>query len=87
MVSKNFNIDYTSSLQFTATVPVSIGKWYNANYVLTCYKDRYKSSDWYGYSFDRSKWATMLNLSNTFTTPTFTFPGQRTMNGMRIPPS
>lgn len=67
MVSKNFNIDYTSSLQLTATVPVSIGKWYNANYVLTCYKDRYKSSDWYGYSFDRSKWATMLNLSNTFT--------------------
>ena len=66
MVSKNFNIDYTSSLQLTATVPVSIGKWYNANYVLTCYKDRYKSSDWYGYSFDRSKWATMLNLSNTF---------------------
>lgn len=67
MVSKNFNIDYTSSLQLTATVPVSIGKWYNANYVLTCYKDRYKSSDWYGYAFDRSKWATMLNLSNTFT--------------------
>jgi hypothetical protein len=66
LLYKSFNIDYTSNLNFTSIIPFSIGKWYNSNFIVSAYNERYKSNDWYGYKYDRDKWTGMFMLNNTF---------------------
>lgn len=65
LLYKSFNIDYASSLNFTAFIPVSIGKWLSSNLIFVGYNERYKSDDWYGYQYDRNKWAGMVVANNT----------------------
>ena len=67
LLYKSFNIDYTSNLTFTSIIPVNIGKWFSSNLVLSAYNERYKSNDWYGYKYDRSKWTGMVMANNSFT--------------------
>lgn len=61
----SMNIDYTATFIASATVPVSIRKWYNGNFVVMGYNDHYKCDDWYGYKFDRKKWVLSLSTSNS----------------------
>lgn len=65
MITKSMNIDYSATFIVSATVPVSIRKWYNGNLVVMGYKDHYKCDDWYGYKFDRKKWVLSLSTSNS----------------------
>jgi hypothetical protein len=67
LLYKSFNIDYTSNLTFTSIIPVNIGKWFSSNLILSAYNERYKSNDWYGYKYDRSKWTGMIMANNSFT--------------------
>lgn len=67
LLSKIYNIDFTSCWYFSLSAPVSIGKWYASNFSATLYNERYKSNDWYGYAYDRNKWSVVVNAYNTFT--------------------
>lgn len=66
LLYKSFNIDYTSSLNFTSVVPVRIGKWFSSNLIFSAYNEKYKSNDWYGYQYDRSKWTGTAMANSTF---------------------
>lgn len=65
LMYKMTNIDYTSNLNITAIVPVTIKKLYSANIVLSLYNEKYKSLDWNGFSYNRSKWTLMGMLNNS----------------------
>lgn len=65
LMYKMENINYTSNLNFTAVIPLKIKKWYSANLILSLYNEKYKSFDWNGLSYDRSKWTFMTMLNNS----------------------
>jgi len=65
LMYKMTNINYTSNLNFAAIIPLKFKKWYSANFILNLYNERYKSSDWNGLSYDRSKWTVMTMLNNS----------------------
>lgn len=67
MLYKAYNINYTTSWYFGVSAPVKIGKWYAANLSTSFYNERYKTDDWYGYAYDRDKWAVTVSGNNTFT--------------------
>lgn len=67
LLYKSFNIDYTSAWIFTSIVPVRVGKWFSSNLSFSAYNEKYKSNDWYGYKYDRSKWTGMAMANSTFT--------------------
>ncbi len=67
LMYKPFNIEYTSSLNLEAVIPVNIGTWLNSNFVLSAYNEKYKSNDWNGLSYDRSKWVGLFMMNNSIT--------------------
>ena len=89
-VYKNFNLDYASNFSIMSVIPVSIGKWFSTNLIANVYNERYKCADWFGYSYDRNKWAVMLMGNHTFTISQkpklsidmMTFYRTATMNGI-----
>lgn len=62
-----FNMEFTSSWQFNAIVPISAGQVYASNLVLTAYNERYKNNDWYGYAYDRDRWTGIATLNQNIT--------------------
>lgn len=67
LLYKTFNIDYTSNLNFTSVIPVNINKIFSTNIVTSIYNEKYKSKDWFGLNYDRSKWTGSIITNNTFT--------------------
>ena len=65
--TQTINGDYTSHIEVDLTVPFNVGKIWYSSVVLKAYNERYKSQDWEGPDFDRSKWGSIILSDNTFT--------------------
>ena len=61
------NIDYFQTVEVTASIPVTLWKWWDVNVALTGAWQNYKANNWNGLYFDRHKWLGLAILNNTFT--------------------
>lgn len=61
------NIDYFQTVDVTATIPVTLWKWWDVSVALTGAWQHYKASNWNGLYFNRHKWLGLAILNNTFT--------------------
>lgn len=66
-ITKPFNIDFTEAWILSLTAPFNPAPWYGLNLTAQGFYERYKASDWFGYSFDRRKASALFRLQNTFT--------------------
>lgn len=66
LLYKYINFDYSQQYGINASIPFSIGKWFNTKLTLTGLRMQEKSSDFFGLSFNRSKWLAVASLDNTF---------------------
>lgn len=55
LISKPYNIDYSSLLDLSLTIPVNIGKVFFSNISGTASIENFKSSDWHNLAFDKSR--------------------------------
>lgn len=65
LVSKPYNIDYSSTLDMTLTIPVNIGKIFYSNITVNAALDKFKSSDWHNLSFNKSRLTGGVMADNT----------------------
>lgn len=65
-VQKLFNADLSSLYEFSLSIPVSVKKVWYGNFNLSESVERFKTGDWHGLSFDRSRWRSTVTFSNTF---------------------
>ena len=61
------NIDYFQTVEVTASIPVTLWKWWDVNVALTGAWQNYKANNWNGLYFDRHKWLGLAILNNTLT--------------------
>lgn len=68
LVSQNTNMDLAELIQFTASAPVNIGKWYYGNYSLNEMLWNVKGDNMYndGINYRSKRWTTMLSANHTF---------------------
>lgn len=67
LIYKKFNIEYSSCWNIMAILPIKFKQWYSSNLIIQAFNERYKSNDWFGYAYDRSKWSGGITANNTFT--------------------
>lgn len=67
LIYKKFNIEYSSCWNIMAILPLKFKQWFSSNLIIQVFNERYKSNDWFGYAYDRSKWSGGITANNTFT--------------------
>jgi hypothetical protein len=67
LIYKQQNINYGQLINLTATIPVSVCKWWDMNATLDVWWDNDKAYNWNGLYFNRHKWTGMAVLNNTLT--------------------
>lgn len=70
LLKKTFNTDFTETLAFFTSIPLSIGKWYRGTYNFSLFNNHIKTDDWFGQHFDRNKWSYIITTIHNFTIST-----------------
>lgn len=64
-VRKVFNLDDYTCFEASVIVPFNVGAVWNSTITASITKDRFKTDDWHGLSFDRKKWVGRVIMQNT----------------------
>ncbi|MDY4103150.1 MAG: outer membrane beta-barrel family protein [Parabacteroides sp.] len=67
LINKTMNMDFTTALNFTLNIPVTIAKVWSMNWTFTACNERYKAEEWYDIAFDRNKWFGLVAMNHTWT--------------------
>ena len=67
LIYRQQNINYMQTMEMTATIPVTLWKWWDVNIALTGAWQNYKADNWNGYYFNRHKWLGIAVFNNTLT--------------------
>lgn len=67
LISKPYNIEYSSSLDLSLTIPISIGKVFYSNILLNVTYDKFKSSDWHNLAFCKARLTGGVMIDNVLT--------------------
>ncbi|MDE6393540.1 MAG: TonB-dependent receptor family protein [Muribaculaceae bacterium] len=67
LISKPYNIDYSSVFDLSLTIPINIGKVYFSNISVNASLEKFKSSNWHNLVFDKSNLGGGIMIDNTFT--------------------
>lgn len=66
IIDQPYNIDHTSVGELGVSVPFNFGNRFFLNYAASATYARFKSNDWHGLTFDKSKFGAKLILNNTW---------------------
>ena len=67
LINKTMNMDFTTALNFTLNIPVTVDKVWSMNWTFTACNERYKADEWYDISYDRNKWFGLVSMNHTWT--------------------
>ncbi len=65
LIYKYTNFDYSRNFGANVMIPFNIGQWLNTKATLVGFRLQEASSDFFGLSFNRSKWVGVAKLDNT----------------------
>lgn len=67
LISQPYNIDNTQAYEVTLSIPVTVGKIFFSNITASVNVGKYKSSDWHGLAFDKTRAGGTFLVNNTLT--------------------
>ncbi|MDE6669149.1 MAG: TonB-dependent receptor family protein [Muribaculaceae bacterium] len=65
-ISQPYNIDFSSTWDLMLNLPLNAGNFFTSNITVNGSWERFKSDDWHGISFDKSKFALRITAYTNF---------------------